>query len=123
MWGIRSQEVTAGAYGGNVRVTMEMSTDLVNWAPAVNGMVYTNSPEAFLDQTRYECHSLIFLIAASVCKGAKKRSHLFCDLTGVGERLADFLSQQFPVAPPQAMDRDAHCPFAPGLAWVGNQKP
>jgi len=38
--------VTIGAYSGNVQVTMEMSTDLVNWTPAVNGMVYTNSPDA-----------------------------------------------------------------------------
>ena len=53
-----------------------------------------------------------FLIEFSVCKGAKKRPHLFRDLTGVGERLADFFPQQLPVAPPQAMDRDAHCPFA-----------
>lgn len=38
--------VTVGAYSGNVQVTMEMSTDLVNWTPAVNAMVYTNSPDA-----------------------------------------------------------------------------
>ncbi len=38
--------VTIGANSGNVQVTMEMSTDLVNWTPAVNGMVYTNSPDA-----------------------------------------------------------------------------
>jgi hypothetical protein len=38
--------VTVGAYSGNVQVTMEISTDLVNWTPAVNGMVYTNSPDA-----------------------------------------------------------------------------
>jgi hypothetical protein len=25
---------------------MEMSADLVNWTPAVNGVVYTNSPDA-----------------------------------------------------------------------------
>jgi hypothetical protein len=37
---------TVGAYSGNVQVTMQMSTDLVNWTPAVNGMVYTNSPDA-----------------------------------------------------------------------------
>ena len=38
--------VTVGAYSGNVQVTMEMSTDLVNWTPAVNGLVYTNAPDA-----------------------------------------------------------------------------
>jgi len=38
--------VTVGAYSGNVRVTMEMSTDLVNWTPAVNASLYTNSPDA-----------------------------------------------------------------------------
>jgi hypothetical protein len=38
--------LTVGAYSGNVQVTMQMSTDLVNWTPAVNGMVYTNSPGA-----------------------------------------------------------------------------
>ena len=38
--------VTVGAYSGNVQVTMEMSTDLVNWTPAVNAQVYTNSPDA-----------------------------------------------------------------------------
>jgi hypothetical protein len=38
--------VTVGAYSGNVKVTMEMSTDLANWTPAVNASVYTNSPDA-----------------------------------------------------------------------------
>ena len=38
--------VTVSAYSGNVQVTMEMSTDLVNWTPAVNAQVYTNSPDA-----------------------------------------------------------------------------
>ena len=38
--------LTVGANSGNVQVTMQMSTDLVNWTPAVNGMVYTNSPGA-----------------------------------------------------------------------------
>lgn len=38
--------VTIGAYSGNVQVTMETSTDLVNWTAAVNGAVYTNSPTA-----------------------------------------------------------------------------
>ena len=38
--------LTVGAYSGNVQVTMQTSTDLVNWTPAVNGMVYTNSPDA-----------------------------------------------------------------------------
>ncbi len=41
-----SRAVTVGAYSGNVQVTMEMSTDLVNWTPAVNATVYTNSPDA-----------------------------------------------------------------------------
>src|SRR5205085_9205467 len=35
-----------GAYSGNVQVTMEISTDLVNWTSATNGLVYTNSPAA-----------------------------------------------------------------------------
>ena len=38
--------LTVGAYSGNVQVTLQMSTDLVNWTTAVNGMVYTNSPDA-----------------------------------------------------------------------------
>ncbi len=38
--------LTVGSNAGNVRVTMESSTDLVNWTPAVNGAVYTNSPDA-----------------------------------------------------------------------------
>jgi hypothetical protein len=38
--------VTVGAYSGNVQVTMQMSTDLVNWTAATNGMVYTNTPDA-----------------------------------------------------------------------------
>jgi hypothetical protein len=37
---------TVGSYSGNVQVTLQMSTDLVNWTPAVNGMVYTNCPDA-----------------------------------------------------------------------------
>ena len=37
---------TVGSNSGNVQVTMEMSTDLVNWTPAVNAQVYTNSPDA-----------------------------------------------------------------------------
>ena len=37
---------TVGANSGNVQVTMQMSTDLVNWTTAVNGMVYTNAPDA-----------------------------------------------------------------------------
>ena len=40
--------LTVGANSGNVQVTMQMSTDLVNWTPAVNGMVYTNTPDARL---------------------------------------------------------------------------
>jgi hypothetical protein len=38
--------LTVGANSGNVQVTMQMSTNLVNWTPAVNGMVYTNTPAA-----------------------------------------------------------------------------
>ncbi|SPE61801.1 hypothetical protein SBV1_770009 [Verrucomicrobia bacterium] len=38
--------VTVGAYSGNVQVTMQISTDLANWTSAVNGAVYTNSPDA-----------------------------------------------------------------------------
>lgn len=41
-----NKAVTVGAYAGNVQVTMQVSTDLVNWTPAVNGQVYTNSPDA-----------------------------------------------------------------------------
>jgi len=41
-----NKAVTVGAYAGNVQVTMQMSTDLVSWTPAVNGQVYTNSPSA-----------------------------------------------------------------------------
>ena len=35
-----------GSNSGNVQVTMQISTDLVNWTTAVNGQVYTNSPIA-----------------------------------------------------------------------------
>jgi hypothetical protein len=35
-----------GAFSGNVQVTMEISTDLVNWTSATNGLIYTNSPAA-----------------------------------------------------------------------------
>ena len=38
--------VTVGAFSGNVQVTMQMSTDLVNWTTATNALVYTNSPDA-----------------------------------------------------------------------------
>jgi hypothetical protein len=38
--------LVVGANSGNVQVTMQMSTDLVNWTPAVNGMIYTNAPDA-----------------------------------------------------------------------------
>lgn len=38
--------VTVGPYSGNVQVTLESSTDLVNWAPAVSGATYTNTPDA-----------------------------------------------------------------------------
>ena len=41
-----NKAVTVGAYSGNVQVTMQISTDLVNWTPAVNGQIYTNSPDA-----------------------------------------------------------------------------
>ncbi len=38
--------LTLGANSGNAQVTMETSTDLVNWTSAVNGQLYTNSPTA-----------------------------------------------------------------------------
>lgn len=38
--------LTIGANSGNVTVTMENSTDLVNWTPAQNGATYTNAPGA-----------------------------------------------------------------------------
>lgn len=38
--------LVVGANSGNVQVTMQMSTDLVNWTPAVNEMIYTNAPDA-----------------------------------------------------------------------------
>ena len=38
--------VTVGPYSADMKVTMEMSTDLVNWAVAQNAAVYTNRPEA-----------------------------------------------------------------------------
>ena len=41
-----NQSVTIGSNAGNVQVTMLTSTDLINWTPAVNGMVYTNTPAA-----------------------------------------------------------------------------
>ncbi len=41
-----NKALTVGAYSGNVQVTMQMSTDLVNWTPAVNAQIYTNSPDA-----------------------------------------------------------------------------
>lgn len=41
-----NQTVTVGSDAGNVQVTMLTSTDLINWTPAVNGMVYTNTPAA-----------------------------------------------------------------------------
>ena len=41
-----NQTVTVGSNAGNVQVTMLTSTDLINWTPAVNGMVYTNTPAA-----------------------------------------------------------------------------
>ncbi|MGH7950466.1 MAG: hypothetical protein ACREFE_00885 [Limisphaerales bacterium] len=41
-----NQTVTVGSSAGNVQVTMLTSTDLINWTPAVNGMVYTNTPDA-----------------------------------------------------------------------------
>ena len=37
---------TVGANAANVQATMQMSTDLVDWTPALNGQVYTNSPDA-----------------------------------------------------------------------------
>jgi hypothetical protein len=38
--------VTVGPYSADMKVTMEMSTDLVNWTVAQNAAVYTNKPEA-----------------------------------------------------------------------------
>ena len=38
--------VTVGPYSADMKVTMEMSTDLVNWTVAQNAAVYTNRPEA-----------------------------------------------------------------------------
>lgn len=38
--------VTVGPYSADMKVTMEMSTDLVNWTVAQNAAVYTNTPEA-----------------------------------------------------------------------------
>jgi hypothetical protein len=40
------QAVTVGSNAGNVQVTMLTSLDLINWTPAVNGIVYTNTPTA-----------------------------------------------------------------------------
>ena len=37
---------TIGPYSGDIRVTMEMSRDLVNWTQAENAAIYTNSPDA-----------------------------------------------------------------------------
>ena len=41
-----NKTATIGANAGNVQVTMQTSTDLVNWATATNGLTYTNSPDA-----------------------------------------------------------------------------
>jgi hypothetical protein len=41
-----NKTATIGANAGNVQVTMQTSTDLVNWTSAVNGQTYTNSPDA-----------------------------------------------------------------------------
>jgi hypothetical protein len=41
-----NQTTAIGSDAGNVQVTMQTSTNLVNWASAVNGMVYTNTPDA-----------------------------------------------------------------------------
>ncbi len=38
--------VTVGANSGNLQLTMEISTDLVNWTAANNGALNTNSPDA-----------------------------------------------------------------------------
>ena len=38
--------VTVGPYSADMKVMMEMSTDLVNWTVAQNAAVYTNKPEA-----------------------------------------------------------------------------
>lgn len=42
------------AYSGHVKVTMETSTDLVNWAPVPDGVTYTNSPDARFLRIRME---------------------------------------------------------------------
>ena len=41
-----NKTTSLGPYSGNVQVTMEESTDLVNWTPAINGQTHTNSPDA-----------------------------------------------------------------------------
>jgi hypothetical protein len=41
-----NQTATIGSNAGDVQVTMQTSTDLINWASAVNEMVYTNTPDA-----------------------------------------------------------------------------
>lgn len=41
-----NQTAAVGSNAGNVQVTMLTSTDLINWTPAVNSMVYSNSPAA-----------------------------------------------------------------------------
>jgi hypothetical protein len=38
--------LTLGAFSGNVMVTMEESTDLVNWTASASGNTYTNAPDA-----------------------------------------------------------------------------
>ncbi|MFO1488919.1 MAG: hypothetical protein U1F65_10615 [Verrucomicrobiota bacterium] len=38
--------LTIGSNSGEVKVTMEESTDLVNWTPTNNGTTYTNTPAA-----------------------------------------------------------------------------
>ncbi len=45
---------TLGPSSGDVKVTMEASTNLVDWVTATNGLVYTNSPAARFFRIRME---------------------------------------------------------------------
>jgi hypothetical protein len=41
-----NQTTAIGSNAGNVQVTMQTSTNLADWSPAANGMVYTNTPDS-----------------------------------------------------------------------------
>jgi hypothetical protein len=41
-----NQTQAIGSNAGNVEVTLQTSTDLVNWTNAVSGTIYSNSPDA-----------------------------------------------------------------------------